>query len=103
MKKYLFGLFMVFAPSAFCDTNMNNLELESIETGWDQHGFIFRVKNPTDQCGGQFKVWPDTNGYSKEILSIALSALHGNKKINFRVADVCRGNRNEVIAIEINN
>lgn len=96
--------------SSFAAATANNesmgYTIKNIETSWSKDGYLVRVNETNTPspvgCGvHDFKLMIANNVMHREILSLALSAMHAGSKVTFRVEDDCINNRHEIIAIQI--
>ena len=98
-----FGLLM--SMSAQAAVQLAPQDIVRIDTGWAMEG-IYITPSPTieaENCEKQGIVLQNDHPYFDQILSIALSAMHGDKKVRFRV-DGCTTNGNLVLnAIQVIN
>lgn len=102
MKEILFTIALIFSFSAVADENLPAQNISGIATGWASEGnyLFFGGNNIVEGCTQNRVRIPRDHPMAKDILSIALSAFHANKKVIVRVSG-CVGSDMNGVAIHI--
>ncbi|UAB73885.1 hypothetical protein INR79_22350 [Vibrio sp. SCSIO 43132] len=102
MKGILFTIALLMSSSVFADANLPAQNISGIATGWGSEGnyLFFDGNNIVEGCtNNRVRIQRD-HPMAKDILSIALSAFHTDRKVIVRVSG-CLGSDMNGIAIHI--
>lgn len=102
MKGILFTIALIMSSSVLADASLPAQNISGIATGWDSEAnyLFFDGNNIVEGCSNNRVRISRDHPMAKDILSIALSAFHANKKVVVRVSG-CLGSDMKGIAIHM--
>ena len=89
--RYLSFVFLIylFSNTVFADSNSPEITIKKIDTGWSNEGIYIHPNEDVPLQEGCTRKWyrvDADNEWMDKILSMSLSAFHGNSKVVFRLS-----------------